>query len=102
MCVLVLSTSLWGARAVAKNPEEPETAIPVGSDMDFLDHDKEGRFWLGAEFNSIFQTNPGFSSKYNGRNSFGVQPWPQPQVTSAPSGAAISGLATVFLGYRPT
>ena len=102
MCVLVLSSSLWGAAAVAKNPEEPETAVPVGSDMDFLDHDKEGSFWLGAEANSIFQTHPSFVSKVNGRNSFGVQPWPQPQVTRAPSEAAISGLATLFLGYRPT
>jgi hypothetical protein len=98
----VLSASLWGAKAAAKNPEEPETAVPVGSDMDFLDHDKEGPFWLGAEANSIFQTNPSFASKYNGHNSFGGQPWPQPQLVEAPSEAAISGLATVFLGYRPT
>ena len=102
MCVLVLSASLWGAAARAKNPEEPETAVPVGSDMDFLDHDKMGPFWVGAEFNSILQVNPPFSSKYNGRNSFGVQPWPHAQVTRASSEAAISGLGTVFLGYRPT
>ncbi|HVU49048.1 MAG TPA: carbohydrate porin [Polyangia bacterium] len=98
----MLSASLWSARAAAKNPEEPETAIPIGSDMDFLDHDREGPFWLGAEANSIFQTHPSFPSRYNGINSFGVQPWPQPQVQRAPSEAAISGLATVFLGYRPT
>ena len=102
MCVLVLSTSLWAAGARAKNPEEPETAIPVGSDMDFLDHDKMGPFWLGAEANSIFQTNPSFASKYNGRNSFGVQPRPQPQVPSAASEEPNSGFATIFLGYRPT
>jgi hypothetical protein len=102
MCVLVLCTSLWSARAAAKNPEEPETAVPVGSDMDFLDHDKEGPFWFGAEGNSIFQAHPSFPSKYNGRNSFGVQPWPQPQTSPARGEWAISGLATLFLGYRPT
>jgi hypothetical protein len=106
--VLVVAATLWPALARAKNPEEPETAIPVGSDMDFLDHDKMGRFWLGAEVNSIFQTNPSFPSTYNGQNSFGVQPWDKTRpwaVQQAPSGraeAAISGLATVFLGYRPT
>jgi high affinity Mn2+ porin len=90
MCVLVLSASLRALPAWAKNPEEPETAPPIGSDMDFLDHDKMGPFWLGAEVNSIFQTHPTFASKYAGTNSF-----------RAPAEAAISGLATVFLGYRP-
>jgi hypothetical protein len=70
--------------------------------MDFLNHDNMGPFWLGAEGNTIFQTHPSFSSRYNGRNSFGVQPWPQPQVSSAPSETAVSGLVTLFLGYRPT
>jgi hypothetical protein len=108
MCVLVVAASLWPRGARAKNPEEPETAIPVGSDMDFLDHDKEGPFWLGGEVNSIFQTNPSFRSAYNGHNSFGNQPW-DPNVSwaaqQAPhgnAGAAVSGLATLFLGYRPT
>jgi hypothetical protein len=108
MCVLVLSASLWSARAAAKNPEEPETAVPVGSDMDFLDHDREGPFWLGAEVNSILQANPSFASTYNGHNSFGVQPWDKQRTWAeqqAPRGrseVAVSGLATVFLGYRPT
>jgi hypothetical protein len=112
MCVLVVAASLSARGARAKNPEEPETAVPVGSDMDFLDHDKEGSFWLGAEFNSIFQTNPSFRSRYNGHNSFGNQPWnpnldpsttwAAQQATEGQPGAAISGLATLFLGYRPT
>jgi hypothetical protein len=102
MCVLVVAATLWPLRARAKNPEEPETAVPVGSDMDFLNHDAMGPFWLGAEGNTIFQTHPSFSSRYNGRNSFGVQPWPQPQVSRAPSETAVSGLVTLFTGYRPT
>jgi hypothetical protein len=108
MCVLVLSASFGAADAFAKNPEEPETAVPVGSDMDFLDHDKEGPYWLGAEANGIFQTNPSFSSKYNGHNSFGGQPWDptrpwaNQQLSRGRADAAISGLATLFLGYRPT
>jgi len=108
MCVLVLLASQWGTNAAAKNPEEPETAIPVGSDMDFLDHDKFGPFWLGAEANSILQVNPSFPSTYNGHNSFGVQPWDKTRPWSAqqvPRGQAearISGLATVFTAYQPT
>jgi high affinity Mn2+ porin len=89
-CLVVLSASLWAAAARAKNPEAPETAIPVGSDMDFLDHEKMGPFWFGAEVNSIFQTHPSFPSKYAGTNSL-----------RAPAEAAISGLATVFTAYRP-
>ena len=46
---------MWAPAARAKNPEQPETAVPVGSDMDFFDHDKLGPFWLGAEVNSIFE-----------------------------------------------
>src|SRR6478609_5668049 len=103
MCVGVLSASLWAPRAHAKNPEEPETAVPVGSDLDFLNHDKMGPFWLGAEVNSIFQTNPGFPAKYSGVNSFGVHSTDAAgRKVVTPSGDwAISGLATVFTAYRP-
>jgi high affinity Mn2+ porin len=90
MCVLVLSASLRPAPARAKNPEAPETAIPVGSDMDFLDHDKMGPFWLGGELNSILQVNPAFPAKLSGASSFGPK-----------AEAAVSGLATLFTGYRP-
>jgi hypothetical protein len=77
--------------AEAKNPEEPETAIPQGHDLDFLDHEGNRPYWLGAEVNSIFQTHPSFRAPYSGTNSL------QPR-----SEWAISGLATVFLAYRPT
>jgi high affinity Mn2+ porin len=90
MCVLVLLAASRAGPARAKNPEQPETAVPVGSDMDFLDHDKMGPFWLGAEANSIFQTHPGFPSKYSGAHSL-----------HAPAEAAISGLVTLFAAYRP-
>jgi hypothetical protein len=108
MCVLVVAATLWPGHARAKNPEEPETAPPVGKDLDFLNHDKEGSFWFGAEVNSIFQTNPSFRSRYNGQNSFGNQPydpgvpWAAQQAPRGRAEAAISGLATVFFGYRPT
>ena len=91
MCVLVVAACLRPSAARAKNPEEPETAIPVGSDMDFLDHDKEGPLWLGGEVNSILQVNPSFPAKGTpGPHSFGPK-----------ADAAISGLATVFTGCRP-
>src|SRR5437016_2452600 len=99
MCVLVVFASLRSAPARAKNPEEPETAVPVGSDMDFLDHDRMGPFWLGAEVNSIFQTNLPFHAPYPDLGAKDARSFYNSFDNSA--GAAISGLATVFLGYRP-
>src|SRR4051794_11531556 len=91
MYAAVLSASLWATPAGARNPEEPETAPPPGSGLTFLDHEGTGPFWLGAEVNSIFQAHPSFPSKYSGTNSF-----------QAPAETAISGLATIFLAYRPS
>jgi hypothetical protein len=78
-------------RAQAKNPEEPETAQPPGTQTTFIDHSLTGPFWFGAEMNSIFQVNPGFSALYSGTNSFGPD-----------RGAAVSGLFTVFTAWRAT
>jgi high affinity Mn2+ porin len=77
--------------ALAKNPEEPETAPKAGSDITFLDHDPDLDYWFGIEANSIAQFNPAFSAPYSGTNSFGPK-----------GGAAISGLLTVFTGHRVT
>jgi high affinity Mn2+ porin len=77
--------------ASAKNPEEPETAPRPGNDITFLDHDRDVPYWLGGEINSILQYHPSFSAPYSGTNSFHPD-----------SESAISGLFTVFGGYRPT
>jgi high affinity Mn2+ porin len=96
-----VTTFFWSAIAVllvsraalAKNPEEPETAPKAGSDITFLDHDPDLDYWFGIEANSIAQFNPSFRSPYSGTNSFGP---------NGDSGAAISGLLTVFTGHRAT
>jgi high affinity Mn2+ porin len=92
---LLASTALAllaGARtARANNPEQPETAPPLNGGVTFLDHAKPVPYWLGAEANSILQFHPGFPSAYVGANSL------RPDAE-----AAISGLFTVFTGYRPT
>jgi hypothetical protein len=84
--------------AQAKNPEEPETAPRPGNDITFLDHGGNEPYWLGAEANSIFQANPSFPAAYSGN--------PAPALMQHSFGpgaeAAISGLFTVFTGYRPT
>jgi high affinity Mn2+ porin len=80
--------------AHAKNPEEPETEPKPGNDLTFLDHDHPWPawpIWYGAEANSIFQYHPSFHSPYQGANSL------KPEAESA-----ISGLFTIFTGYRPT
>ncbi len=82
------------APAHAKNPEEPETVPKPGGDLTFLDHQHPWPpwpIWLGAEANSIFQYHPSFHSPYRGTNSL------KPEAESA-----ISGLFTIFSGYRPT
>jgi high affinity Mn2+ porin len=74
----------------AHNPEQPETARPLGNDQTFIDHTTFAPFWFGAEVNSIFQAHPAFAAPYSGTNSL------------HPDGeAAISGLFTVFLAYQP-
>jgi high affinity Mn2+ porin len=90
MCAGAFWASMWATPASAKNPEEPETAIPPGSDMTFLDHAGVGPLWLGGEANSILQAHPSFPAKYSGVHSL------RPQ-----SEAALSGLLTVFVAYRP-
>ena len=92
--VLVLTVSLCAPVARAKNPEEPEDAMPAGSDMTFLDHAGTGPFWFGAEANSILQAHPSFPAKY---------PTNYTDLRSLQSTgeAAISGLFTVFSAYRP-
>jgi hypothetical protein len=89
-----------GARAaVAKNPEEPETAPRAGSDITFIDHDKQDPYWLGAEINFISQYHPSFHADY----SAGPDPdHPERGHSLSPDAEhATSGLATVFLAYRP-
>jgi high affinity Mn2+ porin len=96
--LLSLVIALAGASrvAVAKNPEEPETAPRAGNDLTFLDHGGTAPYWLGGEANSIFQANPPFHADYSGnpallQHSFGPA-----------DETAISGLFTLFTGYRPT
>jgi high affinity Mn2+ porin len=86
-----LAVPLGGSRAGAHNPEEPETAPPPAGGLTFLRHDAPVAYWLGGEANSIFQAHPSFPAVYSGANSL------RPQAE-----AAISGLFTVFGGYRPT
>jgi hypothetical protein len=87
--VAVLLLALAGGTARAKNPEQPETATPLGTEETFFDHGKTGPIWIGAEINSIAQYSPSFRAAYSGTNSFG----PNQQ-------AAISGLMTVFSALR--
>ena len=78
-------------RAQAKNPEQPETAPHPEEEATFLDHDAFGPFWVGAEVNSILQHHGDFHSPRSGEHSL-----------QGNSETALSGLITVFLGYRPT
>ncbi len=79
------------ARALAKNPEEPEDAPRAGSDITFLNHDPDLAYWFGIEANSIAQFNPPFHCPYSGTNSFG------------PDGEGRDlRAATVFTGHRAT
>ena len=74
----------------ARNPEQPETAPRPGSDMTFLDHDRPGPIWFGAEANGIFQAHPSFPAPYTGANSL------KPNAETA-----LSGLFTIFFAYSP-
>ena len=76
--------------ALARHPEQPETAPPPGSDLSFLDHTGEWPFWCGAQLNSIFQYHPAFHADYSGPNSL-----------RAERESALSALFTVFLAYAP-
>ncbi|HSY39707.1 MAG TPA: hypothetical protein VLA79_09270, partial [Polyangia bacterium] len=92
--ILIAIAALLSSRAaLAKNPEEPETAPKAGSDITFLNHDPDLDYWFGMEANSIAQFNLPLTSPYHGANSFGPY---------GDSGAAISGLFTVFTGHRAT
>src|SRR4051794_40057603 len=77
-------------RARAHNPEEPENSPRPGSGATFIDHAGTEPFWFSGQANSIFQVHPHFPAAYSGTNSF------QPQAE-----AAISGLLTAYLAYRP-
>jgi high affinity Mn2+ porin len=97
LLLAAIAALLASRAALAKNPEEPETAPKAGSDITFLDHDPDLDYWFGIEANSIAQFNPAFSAAYSGANSFG------PKVgRGGAGGAAISGLLTVFTGHRVT
>ncbi len=67
--IALVGLALAPSTAVARNPEEPETAPKAGNDLTFLNHDGPGPFWIGAEVNSIFQYHPSFSAPYSGTNS---------------------------------
>jgi len=77
--------------ALARHPEQPETAPRPGNDLTFLDHRGPGPFWYGAEINAIFQSHPSFRAPYSGPNSLrpGAE-W------------ALSWLVTAFGTYTPT
>jgi hypothetical protein len=94
LALIAALLALAPARAMAKNPEQPETAPRPGADLTFLDHEHPWPpwpIWLGAEVNSIFQYHPSFPAPRSGPHSLG------PDAESA-----ISGLFTIFLAYRPT
>jgi high affinity Mn2+ porin len=92
LVVIALAAVVVGhaTRAGAHNPEQPETAPPLGTGETFLDHTTFAPFWFSAEMNTIFQTHPEFSAPYTGTNSL------RPNAE-----AAVSGLFTVFLAYQP-
>jgi hypothetical protein len=90
LVVAVALVSLVSGRAAARNPEEPETARPLGHEQTFIDHTTFAPFWFGAELNTIFQTHPAFSAAYTGDHSL-----------TPGAEAAVSGLLTVFLAYQP-
>jgi hypothetical protein len=77
-------------RAGAGNPETPETAPRPEADATFLDHSGPGRFWFGAEINTIFQYKPAFSAAYTGPNSLRSE-----------AESATSGLLTMFFAFAP-
>jgi len=82
--------ALAAGPAAAHNPEQPETAPPLGVNETFVDHTTFAPFWFGAEMNTIFQTHPAFSAPYTGDHSL-----------TPGAEAAVSGLFTVFLAYQP-
>src|SRR4051794_2915815 len=82
--------TLVAGRAAARNPEQPETARPLGTDQTFLDHTTFAPFWFAAEINTIFQAHPAFAAPYTGDHSL-----------ARGREAALSGLFTVFLAYQP-
>jgi carbohydrate-selective porin OprB len=86
-----LGMALLTRAALAKNPEEPETAPHDYGDVTFLNHDPDLDYWFGMEANSIAQFKPAFHSPYQGQHSLG-----------GGGEAAISGLFTVFTGHRAT
>jgi high affinity Mn2+ porin len=88
--VVVALVALVARPAAARNPEQPETASPLGTSETFIDHTSFAPFWFGAEVNTIFQTHPAFSAPYTGDHSL-----------TPGAEAAISGLFTVFLAYQP-
>ena len=96
---VAVAAGLCASSALARNPEEPETAPRVGSDITFVDHDKQDPYWLGAEVNSISQYHPSFHADY----SSGPDPaHPERGHSLGPDAErATSGLATLFLAYRP-
>jgi high affinity Mn2+ porin len=94
MCILAFAATLASGVAHARNPEEPETAMPPGGDMTFLDHDGTGPLWLGAEANSILQAHPAFPAMYP-TDYAGLRS------LHREGEAAISGLFTLFGAYRP-
>jgi high affinity Mn2+ porin len=91
MMLAALAVSLAAAPAWARNPEEPETTPPIGGPETFLNHDIAAPFWFSAQANTIFQTHPSFAAPYTGTNS--LQPGAE---------AAVSGVFTLYFGYRPT
>jgi hypothetical protein len=88
---IIVAAILFARTALARNPEQPETAPKAGTDETFLDHSGNQPYWFGLEFNSILQYHPGFDAPYAGPNS--LQRF---------SETAWSGLITVFSAYRPT
>jgi hypothetical protein len=88
--VIIVQPVVGAPPAMARNPEEPETAPSPAAEATFLRHDGPGPLWYGAEINSILQFHPAFSAPYGGPHSL------KPQAE-----AAISGLVTAFFAYAP-
>jgi len=89
---LVLTAAIHGFAADAPNDPNPDSAASVatGSGLPtFLPHAADGRLWVSAQMNAIFQAHPEFPARYSGPNSLNNH-----------YEKALSRVMTLYLGYR--
>jgi len=51
-------------------PQHPNPQTPTTDATTMFPHLSEGRFWISAQDNAIWQANPSFNASYSGPNSF--------------------------------